>query len=189
MKFAHDLKKIFNKDARAIVTFIALVLVAVLVILVAIYFAEYRKAIDNRTEIERISESPSGYTTLDGKSFVFDTTKHKLTVVTTWATWCSLCLPNLNALSTISDEMGDDVAFIAVNRKEQKNIVDSYLREVTLPDGLTYVLDPEDFLLKATNGFAVPETVLINSSGREVGRLREPLTEESARAFINSQRQ
>lgn len=187
MKLVQDLRKIFKTDARSVLLLTFIACAALIAILIAFYFAYQRSALDNRTDIERISESPSGYTTIDGKSFVFDASTHRLTVVTTWATWCSLCTSHLLALSTVASESGDDIAFIAVNRKEQKEVIDAYVREVTLPDGLIYVLDPEDFLLKATNGFTVPETILYDSSGKEVRRVREPLTIDTARVFVHSE--
>jgi len=185
VKLIQDLKKIFRSNRHSVLPLVLILLVAIAGLAIALFFAHERTERDNRTDIERISESPSGYTTIDGEPFVFDTSTHEFTVVTTWATWCSLCGIHLSALSQLSRELGTGIALVAVNRKEQKSIIDSYVSEVGLPDGIIYVLDSEDFLLNATQGYSVPETILYDSSGKERNRMREPLTIETARAFIS----
>ena len=184
MKLLHDLTKTLKSDTRERTTLILIALIAISVVCLAVWFSHKRAVEDNRSDIERITESPSGYSTIDGQPFTFDTSTHRYTIVTSWATWCSLCQAHLTALGMYSKEAGSDIVVIAVNRKEQKNIIDSYVREISLPSGITYVLDNEDFFLKITGGYAVPETIVYDSSGNERNRIRVPLTLETSRLLL-----
>jgi len=110
--------------------------------------------------------------TLDGKAVnIQDYTKEgKITVVSFWATWCSPCKKELNAIADVYEEWQDeyDMQLIAVTTDNSRS-----LRKVKpMVDGFSwdYIIlsDVNQDLQKALNFQTVPYTMLIDAEGNVV---------------------
>lgn len=90
-------------------------------------------------------------------------------VVTSWASWCPQCTEGIVSLGEIAESYKDrDVVVLAVNRSEDKYTAERYLSTVTLPSSVQIVLDPSDHYFSASEGYAMPETILYNEDGEVV---------------------
>lgn len=110
--------------------------------------------------------------TLDGKSVNIQdyTNNGKITVLSFWATWCSPCKKELNAISDVYDQWQEDydVELVAVTIDNSRN-----LRKVQpMVDGFswdyTILSDVNEDLKKALNFQTVPQTFLIDQEGNIV---------------------
>jgi thiol-disulfide isomerase/thioredoxin len=113
--------------------------------------------------------------TLDGVSVSLqEITNGKPAVINSWATWCPFCTKELGDFAELQKN-NPDVIVIAINRREsnEKNL--EYLNETNLADSLLFLLDEDDKFYKSIGGFAIPETIFVNSDGTIETHKRGPM--------------
>ena len=86
-------------------------------------------------------------------------------VVNTWAAWCPFCVDELPDFATVQQELGDTVQIVAINRAESLGTARGYADDLGLGSDLVLLLDPADSFYTSIGGFAMPETLFINSDG------------------------
>lgn len=121
---------------------------------------------DLQNDLQHIEPIPGqGYTDLAGNPVALTQFKGKVLVVNSWATWMPFSQTELPALNQLREKYGDDVAFLAINRMEDRALVTAYLG--TLPEikNITFLIDPADTFYKAVGGYAMPETVVYAKDG------------------------
>jgi len=110
--------------------------------------------------------------TLDGKSVSIQdyTNNGKITVVSFWATWCSPCKKELNAIADVYEDWQDeyDMQLVAVTIDNSRAV-----RKVKpMVDGFSWdyivLSDVNEDLKKALNFQTVPQTYLIDQQGNIV---------------------
>lgn len=110
--------------------------------------------------------------TLDGKSVSIKdyTDNGKITVVSFWATWCSPCKKELNAIADVYEDWQDeyDMQLVAVTIDNSRAV-----RKVKpMVDGFSWdyivLSDVNEDLKKALNFQTVPQTYLIDQNGNIV---------------------
>lgn len=92
----------------------------------------------------------------------------KIAVVNFWATWCPPCDKEIPDFANVAREVGDEVAFLLVNRGEPRDAQVAYLRERNLLTGnpLLFLDDPADAAYAAFGGYGMPVTAFITRDGR-----------------------
>jgi thiol-disulfide isomerase/thioredoxin len=99
-------------------------------------------------------------------------------IVFTWATWCPFCEEQFRELSAVKQRYGSDLVVVAVNRAEPFADAKQFTDKMLLPEGIVYLLDPDDAFYKKIAGFAMPELLFIDRHSTIVRRSRGPLTQQ-----------
>ena len=111
----------------------------------------------------------------NGKSFGLDSFKGKFVVAIFWSRYCGPCLQELSKLSTFQEktkETNIKVVMISpasewISSAEQKRFLKQFQA-----DDLDYYVDRKGDLSADLGIFTSPNTVLVNSKGKEIGRIR-----------------
>ena len=110
--------------------------------------------------------------TLDGKTVIIEdyTNTGKITVLSFWATWCSPCKKELNAIADVYEQWQADydMELVAVTIDDSRAV-----RKVKpMVDGFSWdfvvLSDENESLKKALNFQTVPQTFLIDQAGNIV---------------------
>jgi thiol-disulfide isomerase/thioredoxin len=107
-------------------------------------------------------------------------------VVNFWASWCPPCLAEMPEFERVHRRLGDRVAFLGVNQRDQAQAADQLARST----GVTYPLavDPAGRAFDAFGGLGMPTTVLIRADGTVAdivaGQLDETLLAERIRRAL-----
>lgn len=110
-----------------------------------------------------------------GKSFGLDSFKGNFVIAIFWSRYCAPCIQELSKLSVFQEKTKDTnikVVIISpasdwVSAAEQKR----FLKQFQAGD-LEYYVDKKGDLSADLGIFTSPNTVLINSKGKEIGRIR-----------------
>ncbi len=119
-------------------------------------------------------------TDYSGNRVRFDSLEYKPLVVFFWATWCPYCKGELQHLGELKTQYGDAVQIVAVNRKESLADAKGFTDALALPPGMVFLLDDHDALFKDLGGYAMPETIFINSHGEQVVHQHVPMSASQA---------
>jgi thiol-disulfide isomerase/thioredoxin len=106
----------------------------------------------------------------------------KLTVVNLWATWCAPCraeIPLLNRLAADGEPRG--IAFVGVSVDDDPSAVDTFRRDVPIDYASVWGGREASAALHEPS---VPTTLFLDASGKVVGKLRGPLTQEAFDAKV-----
>jgi thiol-disulfide isomerase/thioredoxin len=122
----------------------------------------------------------------EGEKVKLSEFKQKAVVVHSWASWCPYCSDELRHLSDIKEIFGDSVAVVAINRAEPRIVAKEFSDGLGLPEGIVYLLDPDDAFYKQIEGYAMPETIIIDERGDTVYHQRGPITFKEIVDKINS---
>ncbi|GIW68269.1 MAG: hypothetical protein KatS3mg099_217 [Candidatus Parcubacteria bacterium] len=129
-------------------------------------------------------------TTIDGKPVSLLRWIRGTTVVALWASWCEVCLRELNELAQAAAQMGPRATFIVVNRaepigttKEAKEKIERAQKGGT--GNLVFLLDPRDALFGSLQGRGMPLIVVLRD-GKEVARFERFTDEEEIRAVVDA---
>lgn len=103
------------------------------------------------------------------------------TVVNTWASWCPFCIDEMPDFVSVQEKMGEEVAFIFINRAETPQAAQRFSSQVGATGRLVLLLDPADSFYKSIGGFSMPETVFVNKEGFIIQHKRGPMSFEEIR--------
>ena len=101
----------------------------------------------------------------DGQQIQLSDFDGKIRVVSSWATWCSLCADGLRDLSMLQQEFGNDIVVISVNRGEELEQVQQYIDNAGLGGKIIHLVDPRDSFYASIGGLSMPETIFVDASG------------------------
>lgn len=115
------------------------------------------------------------FTDGEGRPVRLNDFRGKVVLLNFWATWCAPCRREMPALDKLQAALGGDnfqVVALSVDRFGQK-LVPPYYRAIGL-EHLGIYLNPKGEVQRAMGVIGLPTTILIDSRGREVGRLAGP---------------
>lgn len=107
-------------------------------------------------------------------------------VLNFWASWCPPCLAEMPEFQRVHRRLGDRVAFLGVNQRDQAQAAERLARS----SGVTYplALDAAGRAFDAFGGLGMPTTVLIGADGTVAdivsGQLDETLLRERIRSVL-----
>ena len=108
---------------------------------------------------------------LDGSDVSLADLRGKAVLLNVWATWCVPCRKEMPALQRLYEDLADDglvVVAVSVDAAGAADAVDAFVDELGL--GFDIALDPSGGVQEAFRTLGVPETFLIDSSGKIVRR-------------------
>ncbi|WP_319951537.1 TlpA family protein disulfide reductase [Sphingomonas caeni] len=103
-----------------------------------------------------------------------------------WATWCIPCVKEMPTLDTLAESLGDSVTVLALSQdsKDVPAVVDSFFQKAGFKRLQPYIDSDSAFSLSMGEG--LPVTILYDSNGKEVWRMRGGMdwTGQTARELI-----
>lgn len=125
------------------------------------------------------------YTDLEGVPISFETYEGKVRIVNSWASWTPFSQAELRDLESLAQEYkGKDIAFLAINRKEPKELAKQYLKTIGEFKNITFIIDLTDAYYLKTGGYAMPETLVYDAKGAIVMHRRGAMTKDEMRQYI-----
>lgn len=101
--------------------------------------------------------------TVDGDSFTLSEQNGKVVLLNFWATWCGPCVAEMPAFEKIYSEYGEEVAVLAVNCLEDKEVVDQFISDNSYTFPIAYDTDGTISAKYPTDG--IPYTLVIGKNG------------------------
>ncbi|MEO0729381.1 MAG: TlpA disulfide reductase family protein [Pseudomonadota bacterium] len=111
----------------------------------------------------------------EGQDLTFADWKGRVVLVNLWATWCAPCRKEMPDLAALQTELGgDDFEVVAISLdRGSADKPRAFLKEVSA-EALTLYHDPTARIGNRLNAIGLPATLLLDRSGREIGRLIGP---------------
>ena len=110
-------------------------------------------------------------------------------VINFWATWCAPCKKEMPSLNNLAENMKyDDVRIITVaSGRNSKEAIESFFSDNDLVN-LKKFRDPKGKIAMSYGVTALPTTVVIDPSGKEIGRIIGDIdwNTENIRAFFRN---
>ncbi len=123
----------------------------------------------------------TGFTDAQGKPVSFADFKGKPVVVNLWATWCQPCLKEMPSLDRLQSQLDDKLAVAAVSEdRAGADRVGTFVAALGLKK-LKIYLDPKSDVGHAFNVRGLPTSIVIDASGRVVGRVEGAAEWDSSR--------
>lgn len=138
----------------------------------AAYYVWTRPAPGAETFREEYSLKLKSY---DGTDVPLSEFKRSILVVHSWASWCTYCADELRNLSRLKEMYGDRIEILAINRAESLEEARAFSDPLQLNSGVHILLDPDDSFFKSIGGYAMPETIFIDTNGEVFFHQRGPL--------------
>ncbi len=110
----------------------------------------------------------------------------KISMINSWATWCTFCMRELPELATLQEEFEDDLLIVAVNRGEKLKKAKRKIEEKGLIGRLLFLVDPSNVFYKTIGGFTSPETVFTDSSGKILFHKRGPMSLQEMQEVVTN---
>jgi len=154
---------------NAIITLIVICIVMIIAGIFTYSVLQKNTINENTKEIFKAETEDFAYTDLAGNTVSLEQYLGKVLVVTSWASWSPFSKNDLTELNELASRYNKEkFVFIAINRKENKEMADRFMK--TLPDlgNLLVILDPSDHFYNAVSGYAMPETVVFDTQGEIV---------------------
>ncbi len=128
------------------------------------------------------------YVDAAGKNLTLDTSKHKLTALHFWATWCVPCVDELPQLADAQDIFGEKLQIVPISldgknaAKAQKFMKDHKIEH------LAVLLDPTSKTPKLAGLKGLPGTLFIDQKGNVIARADGPLDwqQEDVAGFLKA---
>lgn len=101
--------------------------------------------------------------------------KGKVVLVNLWATWCGPCRHEMPTLDALQAKLGSDkfeVVTINVDRKSTAG-AEAFFSEIGIKN-LSLYADPTTKAMRSLRARGLPMTMLLNTDGKEVGRIFGP---------------
>ena len=143
------------------------------------YSVQKRSAFNDNGVKENSITATAGtsYTDLAGRPFSFDDFEGQVRVVNSWASWCPFCIEELPDFEKLAVQYADqNVAVIAVNRKEQHKRASDFLGTLGTFTQTHFVIDLDDSYYVSIGGFSMPETLFYDAQGNVVFHKRGSMT-------------
>ncbi|GIW68760.1 TlpA family protein disulfide reductase [Candidatus Parcubacteria bacterium] len=111
-------------------------------------------------------------------------------VVLLWASWCEVCVGELDELAQAAAQMSPRVTFVVVNRAEPLETTKEVKQKIELAqkgrtENLVFLSDPRDALFGSFQGRGMPLIVVLRD-GKEVARFERFADEEEIRAVVGA---
>jgi thiol-disulfide isomerase/thioredoxin len=119
----------------------------------------------------------------DGANVGLDAFRGRVILINLWATWCAPCVREMPALDRLQAKLGSDrfeVVAISLDRGGLAK-VSPFFDKYGLKN-LAIYLDPKSGAYRMLSVQRLPTSILVDASGREIGRLEAPLEWDSADA-------
>jgi len=100
----------------------------------------------------------------EGKTVELADFAGKPVVLNSWAVWCPFCVDELPDFVEVQAEF-PDIPIVAIDRAESAAVAKGFTDEIGVTDQLTFLMDPKDSFYTSIGGFAMPETLFVNSDG------------------------
>lgn len=112
---------------------------------------------------------------LDGKNIKLEDYRGKYVLINFWATWCVYCRDEMPDLQAFGEE-NRDLAIIAVNVEESRELVEKYINE----GGYTFdvALDSDGSLTKSYYISSFPTSIFIDRYGNLIGGVQGLMKKE-----------
>jgi thiol-disulfide isomerase/thioredoxin len=121
-----------------------------------------------------------GFTDLEGKPAGFADFRGRPVIVNLWATWCQPCLREMPSLERLQEKLAGRLTVAAVSQdRGGETTVRSYLTRLGL-DKVRVYLDPKSEVGKAFGVRGLPTSIVLDATGREVGRVEGAAEWDSA---------
>ena len=161
-------------------------IVAVCALLICIATAYFFFGVGHKVQGEGSLKKEYGliFTDYTGKAVSLTEFKRKVLVVYMWASWCPYCGGELEYLAELKSTYGDDIYVVAVNRAESSVDAKAFTDKLKGGNKIIFLLDPNDSLYKSVGGYAMPETLFINSWGDIITHHRGPIRGEEVKEKI-----
>lgn len=122
-----------------------------------------------------------------GESFRLTDFGGDITVVNFWASWCTGCRREHEALTVAADVYRDlGTTFVAVNYQDTAANADAFLAEFGRSDSTVYGLDDDSRVAFEFGVLGLPETFFVDRDGVVVGKVSGPVSYELLAATIES---
>jgi thiol-disulfide isomerase/thioredoxin len=161
-----------------------------LILALATYFFLNSSKDEINTETAGIFTNIEGeepYTDLNGNPVTLDDYLGRILVVTTWASWSPFSQLDLEMLNSLAGEYnGEEVFFLAINRKESKEQAGRFLSTLPELNNIFIALDPRDHFYTAVGGYAMPEVVVYNVTGDVILHSRGQANREEIKQTIEN---
>jgi len=113
----------------------------------------------------------------------------KVVLLNLWATWCAPCRKEMPSLDRLQKELGSDRFEVVALSVDRSGIAGAkeFLGEIDV-SALELYVDPTARASSALKAIGLPATLLIDTQGREIGRLTGPAewNSEDAKRLILS---
>jgi thiol-disulfide isomerase/thioredoxin len=124
------------------------------------------------------------FTSADGRTVSLADFRGQVALVNFWATWCIPCVEEMPALDRLQAALGGEGLVVVALSQDRNGL------EVARPfydklglKALPIYLDPRGVTAHELGVKVLPETIVIDRRGREVGRLRGPAAWDSPQAL------
>lgn len=110
----------------------------------------------------------------DGRPRTLAEFSGKVVLLNIWATWCVPCRKEMPTLDRLQAEVGGlDFEVVALSIDRSPDLVKQFFKEIGIAH-LALNIDKSSKAMFALGVFGLPTTLLIDSKGKEVGRLIGP---------------
>lgn len=142
---------------------------------------------NQQSDLQQLEASVTeNYIDLDGNVVELDAYFGKPLVVTSWASWSPYTPSDFAVLGRVVETFNDQVSIIAMNRMEQTPLIRNYIQTIAIPPSIVVLQDMTDHFYTTVAGYAMPETVVYDSSGTIVYHKRGTLAYEELDRLLQS---
>ena len=174
-----------------------LLIIAVIVIIVAIFLISKPAEIDEETLGEggkNVGDTAFdlSFTTFDGKEDKFSNYRGKVVIINAWTVWCPFCLNEMPLMQKISND-NEDVVVLFIHRTstESKSTAQPYLDDFAsegIPITDPIFEDPRDKFYTTFFGFGMTVSIILDKDGvirdRKVGEYTESELEDEVQRIL-----
>lgn len=122
----------------------------------------------------------------DGNEVSLADFSDKILILNSWATWCPFCVDELPDFGTLQEEFPDEIVVIAIDRAESLDKAKEFTDNLEVTDKYIFLLDPKDSFYQSIGGFAMPETLFVDSDLNIRVHKRGPLPLSEMRKNVES---
>ncbi len=178
------------KIKKSTVITISILLAIILVVASLVVLLKYQKSHEVLEDTVTLFTNQPGelpYTDLLGNELALDQYLGKVLVVVSWASWSPFSQTDLMTMLELSNEYSsEEVAFLAINRKETKEQAVRFTNTLPKLDGVVVALDPRDIFYTTVGGYAMPETAIYNQQGEITQHYRGVTPKSDIKTVIDS---
>jgi thiol-disulfide isomerase/thioredoxin len=169
-------------------TIALLALVVIAISAGVVWYMANHSVREETREIFTNTTAAATYIDLEGKPLSLEDFLGDVLVVASWASWSPFSATDLSNLSALSGEYTESgVTFVALNRKETKEQAARYLATIPALTGIVIAIDTEDRFYQSVGGYAMPETVIFNTTGDIVFHARGVVSVPDIKAVLDQE--